>query len=115
MQSSESDSMHTSPAAVSDSGIQAPLIVSNALPAIRASPVPVSDRSTQVQLECWSDESTQAELQQLREEVRMLRVRCQRSSGVIAQMMMMMICRDIQFLGFGFNPDSNSQTKWTLY
>jgi len=46
-----------------------------------ALPAVVLDSGIQVQLECWNDEKS-AELQQLREEVRMLRVKCQRSSGV---------------------------------
>jgi len=38
----------------------------------------VSDRSIQVQLESFSEE----ELQQLRDEVKMLRIKCQRDSGL---------------------------------
>jgi len=53
-----------------------PLVVGHALSTV------VSDSSVQVQLGCWSDEKTE-ELRQLREEVRMLRVKCQRSSGVL--------------------------------
>jgi len=42
----------------------------------------VSDRSIQVQLLCWGDDKTE-ELRQLREEVKMLRLKCQRSSGLM--------------------------------
>jgi len=60
-----------------------PLVVSQASPFSDTSPAVVSDSGTRVQLECLSDENTQAELRQLREEVRMLRVKCQRFSGRI--------------------------------
>jgi len=42
----------------------------------------VSDRSIQVQLLFWGDDKIE-ELQQLREEVKMLRLKCQRTSGVM--------------------------------
>ena len=41
--------------------------------------VAVADVSIQVQLESWDDE----ELRQLRDEVKMLRMKCQRSSGTM--------------------------------
>jgi len=43
-----------------------------------------SDCSVQVQLECLSDDKCE-ELRQLRAEVRMLRIKCQRTSGLYCQ------------------------------
>jgi len=52
---------------------------SQSAPVNHAASTMVSDCSVQVQLESWNDE----ELQQLREEVRMLRIKCQRTSGLM--------------------------------